>query len=342
MDDSKQDDRSKIRSACDACSESIDHDYFETGYSDLKLDRVEKAQMLRYSAQLPSGRPSKRKARCLDDGFSTILELGGSEFVPSSNWDDSFDGLDGNNDDIVPAPTDPSAGAWATPPDDFSNMLMSDMFMHPTLPGHSHHSDYASLIIDEAGRRQQPSCSCFGLVQGCLLDVRSRDSTSTSLELLQMLRRARETTEKILKCSTCFHMEKTTVEGGGNILLLGHLVSTIASAYADFFNIVNTSADLGVKKSFTIGDADHVNQTMQVELSGNPYPYAMASRIDNGGAIHKVTKIASLGGLVRTGHPGDREIHRMLVPTKKIQASCFHASASWNKLQSRFEEFIGS
>ena len=47
MDDSKQDDGSKIRSACDACSESIDHDYFETGYSDLKLDRVEKAQMLR-------------------------------------------------------------------------------------------------------------------------------------------------------------------------------------------------------------------------------------------------------------------------------------------------------
>ena len=230
-----------------------------------------------YSAQLPSGRPSKRKARCLDDGFSTILELGGSEFVPSSNWDDSFDGLDGNNDDIVPAPTDPSAGAWATPPDDFSNMLMSDMFMHPTLPGHSHHSDYASLIIDEAGRRQQPSCSCFGLVQGCLLDVRSRDSTSTSLELLQMLRRARETTEKILKCSTCFHMEKTTVEGGGNILLLGHLVSTIASAYADFFNIVNTSADLGVKKSFTIGDADHVDQTMQVELSGNPYRDFMCS-----------------------------------------------------------------
>ncbi|CRG83832.1 hypothetical protein PISL3812_01188 [Talaromyces islandicus] len=84
-----------------------------------------------------------------------------------------------------------------------------------------------------ASEQQLETCHCMDLVHK---QLSAMEHSTDELHSIKVLRESTDIAEKVLHCKICFDIKRKPSEVSGNPLLLGSLLSTIASCYRKVFN----------------------------------------------------------------------------------------------------------
>lgn len=118
-----------------------------------------------------------------------------------------------------------------------------------------------------SGSEQLETCNCMDLVHK---QLSAMEDFTNDLHSIKILRESTDIAEQVLRCKICFDINRKPSEVSGNPLLLGSLLSTIASCYRKVFTYQQRKATESARNASAIPlflANNNTNNCLPLELS---------------------------------------------------------------------------